>query len=215
MYDTVEEARQKLKQTIIMKGEEPVWVLDAGGQTGAVQLVYREFGQENTKSISIENKSLDMKDVGTRLGYINIPNHKGFGLSVYSRRMPVRIAHSTQGLSDKNVRINYTRYIKDIGLTEYPYKLAYLEGKGLKETLQKKYPSLDATRYRLSRETNLYDIAFDPCLCICKEGNSLFKLRYKGIEIGWTDDLHTFRIEPKFRYLDELFIEDHNMKVRS
>lgn len=213
MYDTAAEANQKLQNTAIMRDEDPIWVGPATGSS-PVMIAVRKFKDENWKSMKINDPSLNMKELGDRLGYVNIRNGQ-VGLSVYTRRTPVRKAHQTQGLSDVNVYVDKSHTVPKFGISSKSWKLSYLLTIGLEETMKKKFPTLSMVRFKMSKDETLWECAFDPCLAVCRDGNNLWKLHHKGIEIGWTDDLHIFKVAREYRYLDELLVEEHKMNVRS
>lgn len=217
MYDTAVEADQKLKGTVIFHGDDPIYVYTA--QEGSpIKLQYRAYNKDlhnpKVEYVGINSGSLDMKELGNRLGYVNCLSGEGIGIVTYTRRTPVRKAHSTQGLSDSNVKCDKLHSIAKFGLSARNTAFSLLENKGMEETLRGKYPSLSQVRYKMGKNETVWEMAFDPCLAVCRDANGLWKLHYKGGEIGWTDDLFTFRVGKEFRYLDELF-EVHKMRVRS
>lgn len=213
MFDTVAEASQKLKNTVVMKDGLPIYVGDASGNDGAVKLEYKTLPtMSGWKNCSIG--SVDMRALGERLGYLNV-NYSGVRTALYSRRCPVRKSHSTQGLSNSNVAIDRIR--KEVatkaGTVSYYPKFIDTLTWGVDEALQGNYPGLSTIRYRMGRDESVMDMAFSRLLSVGRDKTNLWKLNYKGHEIGWTDDLEVFHVEDSWRYLDELF-EENKMKVR-
>lgn len=215
MFDTVEEAQQKISQTVVMYGDDPVFVVEVGGRAGRVTAHVRSLGDDMgvTRAIALSDPLWDVKTLGNRLGYINL-EHRGVMASVYSRRIHIRRAHQTQGLSNTNVYLDQLKAIPDKGIEAYTYRFSTIHGKFMKETLQQKYPSLSKIKYMMAKNDSLAQIAFDPCLAVSKDFKGLWKLNYKGKEIGWTDDLEVFRIPSEWRYLDNRF-DECGMKVRN
>lgn len=218
MFDTIAESDQKLANTVILYRDSPVVVGGSSGQDGAVSLKVREFNLKPTLkkhewlTVSINDTDLNMKNLGGKLGYINIP-YEGYFCTVYTRRVPIRKAQSTQGLSNVNVRVD----VNDALYKTFSYMppevfMKYETIGGLKETMEEKFPSLMLIKMEAGK-TNFIESAFHRHLSIHKEFKDLFKLRYKNQEIGWSNDLDQFTVSREYKYLGELF-EENNMRVR-
>lgn len=211
MFDTIAEADQKLTSTIILHKDVPVIVGGARGRDGKVTLTYREFNTDKWNEESINSDSFNVHKLGAKLGYINTVVD-GFLCTVYSRRIPVRKSHQTQGLSNVNVQINTSdSVIKVLGKSPGTQVFSF-EKRGLLQTMNKDFPSLVKLRLGASKSAFI-ECAFDKHLALSKEYDDLWKLKYKNQEIGWTNDLDQFRIDKEWDYLGELFEETH-MKVR-
>lgn len=218
MFDTVAEASQKLRNTVVLQNGLPLKVIDACGGDGftKVKLSTVEYGDQSQKATAIlcNSAGLDLgKELGSRCGYANI-NHKNFGLIAYTSRAPIRKSHSTQGLNDCNVRVSPTKSFSKWGLSNHRYQFSSMEFIGMKDTLMGKFPTLAMARYRMGKTESLLELAFDKNFAVSRDSKDMWKLMYKNQEIGWTDDLSRFHIPSEWRYLDETF-EILDMKVRS
>lgn len=212
MFNTPQEAQQKLAGTVVLLDDKPVWII---GFQENMKAEYRFLGQVfDGKRKEIDYKGWEFKNLGHRLGYLNF-KYKGFDVATYSRRRAVRKSHSTQGLSDQNVYVDPSRSFAKEGILGLRYKFSQMENLGMEDTLLQKFPSLSSVRYKMAKEQDIFQMAFDHSLAVSRDGKGLFKLDYKGNEIGWSDDLERFTIQSEWRYLDELFIDEHRMKVRS
>lgn len=212
MFDTVAEATQKIQGTVVMKGTDPVQIIEIGGRDGRVNALYRPLNNEDMKTSSLSDKDWDVASLGNRLGYINL-RHRDNDTSVYSRRAHVRRSHQTQGLHNTNVFVDTVKQNNRLGVLPYAYNFSTLVNNNLRLTMKGEFPSLVSVRYKMSRDQTIAEMAFDKFLSVSRDKPDLFKLNYKGHEIGWTDDFDTFRVSKEWRYLDGRFA-DHSMKVR-
>jgi hypothetical protein len=213
MFNTTAEADQKLMNTVVFYKDSPVVCGGSSGRENKVLISLRELAnkQSDWKNVAIFDENLDMKNVGSRLGYINC-NIRGVPCTMYSRRSAIRKAHSTQGLSNENVLIDaspaFLRTIRE----SYSHRFFEYEHNGLKDTLINKYPTMNSVKRAFS-QGSMFEMAFNRYLSISKDTAGLFKVNYKNTEIGWTEDFERFNVSKPWKYLDELF-EETNMKVR-
>lgn len=213
MFDTVAEAQQKIQGTVIMKGEEPVLIAEIGGRDRRVTATYRSLDNMQFHTASLSDKDFETASLGGRLGYINLAHH-GVQTATYSRRSSIRRSHQTQGLHNTNVYIDPVKPITSMAIPTHQYNFSTLQNEYLKATMQNKFPSLSMIRRNFTKHAdNMVAQAFDPVLAIHKGTNGLYNLMYKGQNIGYTEDLETFKVPKEWRYLDKLF-DDHPMKVR-
>lgn len=212
MFDTVAEAIQKIQGTVVMKGADPVQIIEIGGRDGRVDALYRPLNNGDMKTSPLSDKDWDVASLGNRLGYINL-RHRDNDMSVYSRRAHVRRSHQTQGLHNTNVLVDPVKANNRLGIEPYLYNFSTLVNNDLRLTMKGEFPSLSSVRYKMNRDHTVAEMAFDKFLSLSRDKPDLFKLNYKGNEIGWSDDLDTFRVSKEWRYLDGRFA-DHSMKVR-
>lgn len=212
MFDTVAEAIQKIQGTVVMKGTDPVQIIEIGGRDGRVNALYRPLDNQDMKTSPLADKDWDVASLGNRLGYINL-RHRGNDTSVYSRRAHIRRSHQTQGLHNTNVFVDAVKPNNRLGIIPYAYNFSTLVDNNLRLTMKDEFPSLSSVRYKMGRDQTIAEMAFDKFLSVSRDKPDLFKLNYKGNEIGWSDDLDTFRVLKEWRYLDGRFA-DHSMKVR-
>lgn len=213
MFDTVAEAIQKIQGTVIMKGDEPVLIAEIGGRDKRVTATYRTLDNPTYTVASLSDKDFETASLGGRLGYINL-THRNIQNATYARRTPVRRSHQTQGLHNTNVYIDPLRPVAALALPAHQYNFSTLQYGFLKPTMQHKFPSLALVRRNFAKRTDdMVAQAFDPSLAILKGRNDLFHLMYKGLDIGHSEDLESFKVSKEWRYLDKLF-DDHSMKVR-
>lgn len=212
MFDTVNEAVQKIQGTVVMKGSNPVQIIEIGGRDNRVTALYRPLDAQDMIQKPLSDKDWDVASLGKRLGYINLTQN-GIQTSAYSRRAHVRRSHQTQGLHNTNVFVDTVRGNERLGLVPHQYNFSTLLNRYLRPTMKGEFPSLSALKYRMAKDNSIAEMAFDPYFSVFRDKGDLFKLNYKGHEIGWSEDLDTFRISKEWRYLDGRFA-DHNMKVK-
>lgn len=216
MFDTKEEAEQKLYDTVVMFDGNPVHITGVTTRDNKPSLGYYKICEKNPTSsfTDIDDPNWDFKNLGGRLGYTDVV-FDGRKQAVYTRRVPVRKAHRTQGLGYNNVKIDPLRDFKKLGLRGMSLNFGHLLTQpGFKSTLKKQFKSLNEAKSALEKDEELLSTSFDKNLALRRSPLGFIFLDYKGKEVGYTEDCHTFRVPKEFRYLDELFIEDHKMQVK-
>ena len=208
MFDSAQEAIQKLAGCLVFSGETPVWCDDARQSSSKIQMSCSSVTDRKTMGW-IPLEQLDIQNLGEKVGYFNFTfDQKKF--TVYGRRSPVRRTQSCQGLSNYNVRLDR------LGYNETPsgFNFTQVVDMGGGESLSGKYPGVATTKYQFAKNSSIYGLAFDKTFAVIKGKAGLYTLYYKGQKIGWTEEFDKFRVEKQFRYLDEDF-DRLKIEVRS
>jgi len=208
MYDTREEATQKLASSIILFNDSPVYIQEATGRGSKIHLKYVHLRSGNERSNDLNEPGWNYRNLGDRLGYFNsdltIHGVGTYREACYSRRVAVRQSHSTQGLSHRNVRISDFRGSRKLALSRsgVGFQSVYNQPWFL-DMLEKKYPSFSDVKSLFSSDKYTTSKAFSRQFAIYRPDDGPFSLEYRGYEIGKSDDLHRFKIHPDRNYLNE------------
>lgn len=217
MYDSVEEVRQKLEGSVVLYDNHPIKIMGAGGRKGSFNLnvLFLPDYQGTAKEvISLDDPKFDCWSIGGRLGYVNYTQDL-YKQATYVKRIAVRNTHGTQGLTDRNVIIDrlkpYRR--KRLGGLEIPFWDRMAACPGFVKTMKRVYPSFNRAVKALEDDDDIFSIAFNPHFAVRRtQYQDMFLLDYKGTEIGISNDLEKFRIQPEFKYLKDSLVE-LNLKV--
>lgn len=206
MFDTQEEAQQKIVETVILHKGLPIWVQSAkssGRGKITVYYIYIDDPSSETRSGDISDPDFDFRSIGERLGYLNI-NEGMFKEAVYLRRTPVRRSHQTQGLSRHNLYIPETRGSSNLGIPRqrWAFNQVYRMNT-FAHMFKNEYPTLKQLRLAFAKEGNRVSAAFHQRLAISKSPTGLFNLEYKSQDIGYSEDLEKFKLGPEFGHLRE------------
>jgi len=215
MFTNVQEASQKLANTVVLFQNKPFLVTDIGGLPNATPVVSGfPLPSGDPLILPITDTQWEFKNLGSRLGYINV-EYKEYRQSVWSRRVPIRKAAQTQGLSAANVKISRLYANPTMGLQGTALMFQTLiRIDGFKRAFLRDYPSLEQAAKVIDRNPEVTSMAFDRLLSIRRSNLGLFYLCYKGQDIGYTEDVHTFRVAKQFRYLDELLVEEQHLHIQ-
>lgn len=211
MYDTYQEAQQKLSRCIVLFHGETTYIREASEHsTGRVRLHHRFLRTNKDAANYIDEEGWDFRSLGKRLGYTNVQLTLGYDPpreykeAVYLRRVAVRQAHNTQGLSEKNVRWNDLRgsYKLDLRPREFEWA-SMIDKPWFCDTLEEKYPTFDDVRDRFKSDKTLISLAFDKKFALRRHDIGPFYLEYRGQDIGYTDDFSRWKIAEEYQYLTE------------
>jgi len=199
MYDTKEEARQKLVGTVVIYDNCPVYVDAAGGNKNHVWLQFRRLpldrGPESDKR-DISDPRWDFRNLGSRLGYImmGVPSSEVWD-SVYTSRVPIRA--SRQGLDKKTVKV--------LGVTSYPFAWEHiLCQEGIVQTMQNLFPSSQEAFDKLVSSGNMIrSVPIGRRLAIMYDLVSPPVLLYRGDRVAYTDNGLKFKLAAHKQYLRE------------
>lgn len=215
MFDTVEEANQKLAQTVIFYEDEPVYVSEAAGRRGAIKLNLMKIPHlSETLTVPLKDPKLNFRNLGGRIGYINV-NEQFYREAIYSWRTHVRSARQTQGLSRANMRFTMIRGFPDEGIPGRSpvWEDMYRKDYG-KDSLKGVYPSIEDASKSLFRDENpRFSTAIHRLYAFKRPKIGPVYFEYKGKDIGWTDDFHTIRLHEDYSHLGEDIESLGNLKV--
>jgi hypothetical protein len=213
VYDTREEAQQKLGSTVVLLDDTPVYVTDAsdGGENLALHYIRLRSGKAG--ETRIRDKGWEFRNLGPHIGYANYSITGGHCEALYLSRMGVRASHNTQGISNKNLRIPPTKGSPKLGISggNISFNSFYSKPEFL-DMLEQKYPSFkDVSKH--FKSPNLISKAFNRQFAVKRPENyGDFLLQYRGRDIGKSSDLEKFRLLPEYSYLQET-LEFLDMKV--
>ncbi len=220
MYDTREEANQKLANTVVMYKNSPVYVRETGGQNGSggskLTLLFKHLRTGSLDEACILDRSWEFRDLGSRLGYMNVDlGNGGHKEASYVTRMGVRASHATQGLSQKNLNFKPLKGSNRLSLSPlnltFPtiYCLPFFS-----DMLEMKYPDLKDISTQFSKNTSLISKAFSRQFAVRRDDVGPFYLQYRGKDVGYTDDFYRWKISPQYSFLSEqLEYNNLNLKV--
>lgn len=213
-YENVEDAKMRLRQTVVLYKDEPVYITDIIRGEGKDDVLRVLFTDLPTDTLEVRNpfrndpkvrddpgpkperKYISSKyfDIAPfRMGYVN--DKKG---AFYCSRMPGR--NQKQGLSGDNFkgRDNFGRVV---GWAEF------LACKNIKEMVGNIYPTFEQAVKALDKSPA---VAFHRDFCLVKDEvvPALIWLYYKGNKVGMINKGET-TLGPKFNCLKESLQEMH------
>lgn len=205
MYDTYNEANQKLSGTIVLYKNLPVWITEAEGQDKNVQLYFKELRTSRGNKACIWDKDWEFRNLGPRIGYANFDLGKGsYKEALYIQRMGVRQAHNTQGLSSKNLKMPNFKGNSKLSLPMTVAKFSNLYDKsGFLDMLEQKYPSLAQVATRFLKDPEVTSMAFNRQFGVRSHPVGPYYLTYRGKDIGYSDDFYKWKVSDPFKYLSE------------
>lgn len=217
MYDTKEEANQKLSNSIVLYDGKPVLIGEALGKGENLNLVFSDLRTGQLFQSPILDTKWEFRNLGERLGYYNVDNGvEGHKEACYVSRMAVRNTHSCQGLSSRNLSLTPLRGSSRLGLGKINVSYQYhYKTKGFLDMLEQIYPSyLDVTS-EFSTDPWLISKAFHRQFAIRKgDRNDMVPwiLEYKGKRVGYSKDLSSWNVSEDYDYIKES-LEYLNLKV--
>lgn len=213
MYDTPEEARQKLESSVVLFNGNPVFIVGTGGKKGLVILKYRGIPLDNNTDVlqeNINNPLWDFKSCGTKLGYTLVYNpHQRFWESVYVSRVPTR--SSRQGLDDKTVSI-----INADPMPTFNYTIQNLITKDskFKDTIKGNFLETKEVYHRVVDQPTVYkSVPMNRKLILMYDRVSPPYLLYRNEKIGYTEDGVRFRLAKHKEFLKEELVDMMGLKV--
>lgn len=215
MFDTSEEANQKLRHSVVLHRKEPVYIQEATGRGKSVNLHYTKIAETSTPEIRcIFDPDWNFRDLGPHLGYANIDlGSGGHKEACYITRMPVRQCSSTQGISQRNLHIPQLRGSSKLALGALQLSFQHIYNlKPFKDMLRDIYPDFESIKEEFKKSPWLISKAFTHEFAVRRADVGPFYLQYKGKDVGHSDDLYRWRIADQFSYLKETM--DHiNLRV--
>lgn len=218
MFDTAEDASQKLAQTVIFYRDRPVFIHSIknspkGILITATDLPLKPSGDPYDLRIEITDKDLDWTRLGERLGYLNVDWLNQYKQAVYVCRYPVR--KSIQGLSKQNTVIPHLQ--APLNNSNASGKSFYYENMltlpGFVQMLSNTYPSYTEIQDKFSRHPEAHSYAFHRWFAVTRKQVGPMFLAYKGQDIGWSEDMTRFILDKKYRHLSET-LEDQGIDFK-
>ena len=211
MYDTREEASQKLEGSVVLFDGSPVMITGTGGSKNKVFLSWSPIpyrGQSQNESTLINDPRWNFKALGQRLGYVDVET-QGTGIreTVFLSRIPTR--HSRQGLDSRTVAV--------ISRPDATYSYNWdmiVPQEGLVNTMRGIFvDSFTAFKEITKDPTHLKSMAISRKLLLTWNRVSPPVLFYRNDPIGYTEDGKVFKIADHKKYLIEELIDMENLKV--
>lgn len=213
MYDTVEEANQKLRHTVVLYNKSSCFIQQATGSKG-LNLEFSTLRDGVILSKSINDKEFEFRNLGQKLGYANINLGNGsYNEALYLSRMPVRQSHSTQGISQKNLHIPSLRGSQKLSLS--PYILSFQQvytTTPFHDMMEDIFPGLDVIEKEMAKKNYVLSRAFDRQFCVRRDDVGPLYLQYRGRDIGHSDHFYRWKLASQFSYLNET-LEHIHIKV--
>lgn len=211
MYDTREEARQKLEGTIVIYEGKPVIVIEAANDSnGGVRLAFSRLpSKREIEWANIEDKKWDFRNMGAHLGYMDYFMDK-VGEPVYSVRVPRR--QSKQGLCDSNVRTSIFLNDKMAGYAPEFARMYVQEDFVRMMSLGKRDPE-KVFRDLIKAPSNTYGQSINKKLALYWDRVNPPNLLYRGKRIGYTEDGSNYKLAPMFTHLTEELVDMENLKI--
>lgn len=215
MYDTKEEAHQKLTSCLCLFKGEPAYIENVHGSAKNVKLEYYNTRQKITGLENIQDPGWEFRELGPRVGYMNVNmGDKSYKEAAYTVRSAVRIAHNTQCLSFKNMKIKPLRgapHLNVHGGFQLDW-LSVVKTDFAADMIEGKYPSLQDIRNQFLKDPYQTSMAFTREFAVFRDEVGPYYLEYKGRKIGYSEDMENWKVSEKNLYLAES-LEHRNLKV--
>lgn len=192
-YQNAADANQHLQGTVVMFDNRPVYVHEVFGTPEGISATLRFLPRMNDGiSVSVFDPRFEAKELGSRLGYLNIGDRYG---ALYVRRIPAR--QYKQGLVRGNVMIGGDARTGAV----YGFNDAIRHGAWV-DMMTRVYPSFDQALQMMKDNPALPSVAFSPELALIRQDLGFYLLAYKGEQIAWGDP-KAFKLPSQFMYLKE------------
>jgi hypothetical protein len=200
MFDTWQDAQQKLSGTVIFINKQPVYVrsVEPQGRSAVIQYsLWANIGGMEVLNMDLYSPEVDYKSMAQRLGYANVvgPGDRKKA-AIFLTRIPTR--HSIQGLNDSNVRVTSVN-----SPTYLPRFNALLGTAWLGDMFQGKYPTFAEVCEDLREDRLCHARAFDPDFCIRKSTVGVSYLSYQDKDVGYSTNLKSFILGDQYKHLEE------------
>lgn len=209
MYDTKDEANQKLSQSIVLFKKTPVFIRESGGSSGnkgsKLTLIFKYVRDGKLDEALILDKAWEFRNLGPYIGYMNVDLGNGsYKEASYVTRAGVRASHNTQGLSQKNLKFNPLRGSKRLALgpSVLSFGMTHMTP-FFADMMEQKYPTLKDVSSQFDKNPWLISKAFDRQFAVRRDDIGPFYLQYRGKDVGHSSDLDRWKIAPQYEYLQE------------
>lgn len=195
LYETLDEARRRLCETIVMYDGEPHMVRDVSGNNARIKLYLRRtWDSHDLDPVYLDDPKLNYRDY--RIGYINLDTE-----ATFAARIPTR-GHYKQGLYSGNM--SFTKVRAPGGGTYCPEYNSIYMSLGFRSMLKGEYPSVRTAIERLTAINGPTTVAIHPWFAV--RYNSFrkdYELDYKGERVGYGKGTN-FELPEEYHYLKEL-----------
>lgn len=215
MYDTVEEAKQKLANCVVLYDGHPMYVRDAGkGRQGIELYCYKlpvsRVNRNEDFTLLINDPKWDFKTFGSKLGYMSIKNPANEMFeSLFVSRVPVR--HSRQGLDDKTTLLTPCL---DEGSYRFSFHdVIYNDTFGIIKTIKNDFPSPESAFKLLTENPQYHSVPIHRKITFLYDQVSPPYLVYRNDKIGYSEDGKTFKLAKHKTYLQEELSDMIGLKI--
>lgn len=215
MYDTADEAKQKLQGSVVLFDGKPVDIVQAEGKKNKISLIYRKIPiqGEESESESIDDPRWDFKSAGTKLGYTIVQNPvtKAWS-SVFTSRIPIR--SSRQGLDNKTVMIQGIQLERERSGYSYSWGDLITRNDGLVRTIRGQFLGPKGAFDRVMKEYEEFlAIPIHRKIVLAYDCISPPYIIYRNEKVGYTEDGLTFKLAKHKEYLREELVDMVGLKV--
>lgn len=213
MYDTTEDAYQKLGGTYILYDNEPYKVTKSLESGTSLALVLTTPSEGDSKTVLLNDPKIDYRSIAHRLGYVNVDLEK-WHQSIFLSRKANRKIH--QGLCSENVWWSKLKPVDKLGIHSIDLCWADLVSQpGFRQMFTETYPSLEVIAFGFETESMIQSCAFHRLFAVDKTRVGPIALEYKAKTIGWAVDsiLDGFVLDKSFVYLTET-LEHNGVKIK-
>lgn len=218
MYDTSEEARQKLENSVILFDKRPVHIITANGSKGKVSLYFNHLPLKPSRALEpsskaehaerIEDPRWDFRGIGSKLGFVQAVDAASNVMdAVHTSRVPVR--HSRQGLDYKTVSIKAPTVFEVT-----PDWGSLLSNEGLVDTVVGKFKSAsDAFKMLTNAPKDIKACPISRKLLLTWDQVGPLYLYYRMDKVAYTEDGVLFKLAKHKEYLREELVDMEGLKV--
>lgn len=217
LYDTAEEANQKLQNSTVLFKGLPVHVREASGNKGKVSLAFswlpwpKSGPDKPPDEAKMSDEGWDFKTLGSKIGYVNIKSNPWNKTeeAVFVTRMPTR--SSRQGFDDRTAKV-FQYHTSDPS----PWTFSHLlYDSGLVDSVCGKFPSTEEAVGRLIKNPDkVKSIAIGRKLMLIFDRVNPPNLVYRGEKVGYVEsDGRSFRLAPHKMFLTEELADMAGLKL--
>jgi len=208
MYDSAEEARQKLVGTIIAYKFEPLLVHSAERTLGGINLTGFIIPDKTGTAtvVKLSDKDLNIRNLCDHLGYYNL-SYSHWKQAVYVRRMPIR--RSLQGLCKANLKMDQLQGIRARGIPSGNIRYEELiRLDSFHDSFVGNFPSVKSCLETLDKNPDVFSVAVSRELCFARDESDVGPLyiRYKSDPIGYSYG-ERFKLAKQYWYLSDDLLE--------
>ena len=204
MYDTAEEAQQKLANSTVLFNGIPVHILRSTGEKGNVSLEYTPLPYDRNVSNpkiweKINHDGWDFRGLASKLGYVTLDKHGGPVEAVFCSRMPTR--SSRQGIDDRTCLVSSLRQAEDRGRIQWS-NVMYTPH--LRTTINDTFPSIqEALKTLFDHPKEVFSVAIKRKLMLTYDMVNPPNLVYRNEKIGYTEDGERVKLAKHKLFLKE------------
>lgn len=198
MYDSVEEAINRLCNTVVAYDSKPVFIVDVSFD-GAIKVYYKALPSyrmpNHHDGISLDDPLLNFRKF--KLGYMNCKKN-----CFYVYRIPIR--KYQQGLNKQNTLIENLRDADE--LDNFDYNLNTFNNvirfAGFAKMFEGNYPSIKQTLDLLDVDRNKKSVAFSRNFALFKDKTGVLFLQHRNERVGHLNtDSGKVSLGPNYKYL--------------